>query len=96
MGNGDRCRDIALRPSATLKKGASNLALEIRTPRHAVFDTVPTGPSLKRLIVRLGDKTTDLDLNILMTPWRDGQTKPKISVQFPDLAPPANPPKTAR
>ena len=78
--------DISLNGSnATLKKGAWNLALEIRTPRHAVFDTVPTGPSLKKVIVRLGDKTTDLDLSILMTPYRDGQPKPKITGQFPDL-----------
>ncbi len=73
-------------PSATLKKGQANLALEIRTPRHAVFDTVSAGPALKKLIVRLGDKTTDVDLNILMTPWRDGQVKPKITGQFPELA----------
>ncbi len=79
-------------PNATLKKGAWNLALEIRTPRHAVFDTVPTGPSLKKVIVRLGDKTTDLDLSILMTPYREGQPKPKITGQFPDLPP--TPPAT--
>ena len=80
--------DISLNgPNATLKKGAWNLALEIRTPRHAVFDTVPTGPSLKKVIVRLGDKTTDLDLSILLTPYRDGQPKPKITGQFPDLPP---------
>ena len=83
--------DISLNgPNATLKKGTWNLALEIRTPRHAVFDTVPTGPSLRKVIVRLGDKTTDLDLSILMTPYRDGQTRPKITGQFPDL--PATPP----
>jgi hypothetical protein len=80
--------DISLNgPNATLKKGAWNLALEIRTPRHAVFDTVPTGPSLKKVIVRLGDKTTDLDLSILLTPYRDGQPRPKITGQFPDLPP---------
>jgi len=84
--------DIALNgPSATLKKGAWNLALEIRTPRHAVFDTVLTGPSLKKLIVRLGDKTADLDLSILMTPYHDGQPKPKVTGQFPDLVIAANP-----
>jgi hypothetical protein len=78
--------DISLNgPNATLKKGAWNLALEIRTPRHAVFDTVPTGPSLKKVIVRLGDKTSDLDLSILMTPYRDGQAKPKIAGQFPEI-----------
>ena len=69
--------------SATLKKGGWTLAMEIRTPRHAVFDTVAAGPSLKKLIVRLGDKTTDLDLSILMTPFREGQPKPKIAGQFP-------------
>ncbi len=78
--------DISLNgPTASLKKGAWNLALEIRTPRHAVFDTVLTGPSLRKLVVRLGDKTADLDLSILMTPYKDGQPKPKITGQFPDL-----------
>jgi len=78
--------DVSLNGStATLKKGGWNLALEIRTPRHAVFDTVLTGPSLKKLIVRLGDKTADLDLSILMTPYPDGKPKPKITGQFPDL-----------
>jgi Heparinase II/III-like protein len=80
--------DISLNgPNATLRKGAWNLALEIRTPRHAVFDTVSTGPSLKKVIVRLGDKTTDLDLSILLTPYPDGKPKPKITGQFPDLPP---------
>lgn len=85
--------DISLNgPAATLKKGAWNLALEIRTPRHAVFDSVMTGPSAKKLIVRLGDKTTDLDLSILMTPYRDGQPKPKVTLQFPDIVAVASPP----
>jgi hypothetical protein len=89
--------DISLNgPSATLKKGAWNLALEIQTPRHAVFDTVLTGPSLKKLIVRLGDKTADLDLSILMTPYRDGQPKPKITGQFPDFASTPTPPPPGR
>lgn len=70
-------------PSAALKKSGWNLAVEIRTPRHAVFDTVAAGPSLKKLIVRLGDKTGDLDLSILLTPYRDNQPKPKITAQFP-------------
>ena len=79
-------------PSATLRKGGWSLALDIRTPRHAVFDTVATGPSLKKLIVRLGDKTSELDLSILMTPYRDGQQKPKISGQFPDVIAATQPP----
>jgi hypothetical protein len=37
----------------------------------------------QKLIVRLGDKVTELDLNILLTPYRDGQPKPKITTQFP-------------
>ncbi|HVY94839.1 MAG TPA: heparinase II/III family protein [Bryobacteraceae bacterium] len=79
--------DISLNgTSASLKKGPWNLAFEIRTPRHAVFDTLLTGPSIRKLIVRLGEKTTDLDLSILITPWRDGQTKPKVTGQFPEMA----------
>ena len=34
-----------------------------------------------------GDKTTDLDLSILLTPYPDGKPKPKITGQFPDLPP---------
>jgi len=87
--------DISLNgPSATLKKSGWNLALEIRTPRHAVFDTVPAGPTLKKLIVRLGDKTADLDLSVLMTPYKDGQPKAKVTLQFPEISlslPPATP-----
>jgi hypothetical protein len=70
--------------SATLKKGPWNLAFEIRTPRHAVFDTLLISPSVRKLIVRLGEKATDLDLSILITPWRDGQPKPKVTGQFPE------------
>jgi hypothetical protein len=78
--------DISLNgTTASLKKGAWNLALEIRTPRHAVFDTLQTGPSQRKLIVRLGEKVTNLDLSILMTPWRDGAARPKVTGQFPEL-----------
>jgi hypothetical protein len=77
--------------TATLRKNGWNLAAEIRTPRHAVFDKAPVNPpppqakntGFSRLIVRLGDKVSDLDLNIVLTPWRDGQPKPKIAIQFP-------------
>jgi len=31
----------------------------------------------------LGDKVTELDLNIMLTPYRDGQPKPRITAQFP-------------
>ena len=84
-------RDITLNgAAASLKKGPWNLAFEIRTPRHAVFDTLLIGPSVRKLIVRLGEKTADLDLSILITPWRDGQPKPKVTGQFPELT--ASPP----
>jgi len=77
--------------TALLRKNGWNLAAEIRTPRHAVFDTAPvhsTPPqaantNFRKLIVRLGDKVTELDLNIILTPYRDGQTKPKVAAQFP-------------
>lgn len=77
--------------TATLRKNGWNLAVEIQTPRHAVFDVSPvrmvapqaSNNGFHKLIVRLGEKVTDLDLNIVMTPYRDGQTKPRTSVQFP-------------
>jgi hypothetical protein len=77
--------------TATLRKNGWILAAEIRSPRHAVFDVAPLpsappqapNPNFRKLIVRLGDKVTDLDLNIILTPYRDGQAKPKIAAQFP-------------
>ena len=41
--------------------------------------------ALQGLAEKLGDKTADLDLSILLTPYRDGQPKPKITGQFPEL-----------
>jgi hypothetical protein len=77
--------------TATLKKGGWNLAAEIRTPRHAVFDVAPVhavppnapNPGYKKLIVRLGDKLTELDLHITLAPYKDGQPRPKVTAQFP-------------
>lgn len=77
--------------TAVLRKNGWNLAAEIRTPRHAVFDVAPVhstppqaaNPNFHKLIVRLGDKVTELDLNIVMVPYRDGQPKPKVTAQFP-------------
>src|ERR1019366_9926189 len=77
--------------TATLKKNGWNLAVEIRSPRHAVFDRAEvrsTPPqalnsNFHKLIVLLGDKVTELDLNIVLTPYKDGQPKPKITAQFP-------------
>jgi hypothetical protein len=80
-------------PTATLRRNGWNLTAEIRSPRHAVFDIAPVGlvssqsqnPRFQKLIVRLLEKVTDLDLNIVLTPWRDGQTRPKITAQFPSV-----------
>lgn len=77
--------------TAMLRKGNWILSAEIRTPRHAVFDIAPVHSSppqapninFHKLIVRLGDKVTELDLNVIMIPYRDGQPKPKITAQFP-------------
>jgi hypothetical protein len=78
-------------PRATLHKNGWNLTAEIRSPRHAVFDIAPLrtpaaqpqNPKFQKLIVRLFEKVTELDLNIVLTPWKDGQAKPKITTQFP-------------
>jgi hypothetical protein len=76
---------------ATLRKNGWNLAVEIRSPRHAVFDVAPlrsvppqaANSNFRKLIVRLGDKVTELDLSIVITPYKADQTKPKITAQFP-------------
>jgi hypothetical protein len=77
--------------TALLRKNGWNLAAEIRTPRRAVFDVAPVhspagqaqNNGYRKLIVRLGDKVTDLDLSIQLSPFKDGQPRPKISAQFP-------------
>ena len=78
-------------PTATLHKNGWNLVAEIRTPRHAVFDTASVrapaaqaqNSKFQKLIVRFLEKITELDLNIVLTPYKDGQQKPKITAQFP-------------
>jgi len=78
-------------PTAVLHKNGWNLALEIRTPRHAVFDVAPVrvvintagNPAYQKLIVRLPEKVSELDLNIVLSPYRDNQPKPKVTTQFP-------------
>jgi hypothetical protein len=78
-------------PVATLHKNGWNLSVEIRTPRHAVFDVMPVRASgtqpantkFQKLIVRLQEKVTELDLSIVLTPYRDGQPKFKTTTQFP-------------
>jgi hypothetical protein len=74
-----------------LRKDNWVLAAEIITPRHALFDIEsthvppPQNPNngTRKLIVRLAEKVTDLELNVLLTPYKAGQPKPKIAVKFP-------------
>ncbi|HYA15918.1 MAG TPA: heparinase II/III family protein [Bryobacteraceae bacterium] len=85
--------DITLNgQTALLKKNGWNLAAEIRSPRRAVFDIAPvrsapgqaSNNGYRKLIVRLGDKVTDLDLSIQFAPFKDGQPRPKLVTQsFP-------------
>ena len=77
--------------TAILRKNGWTLAAEIRSPRHAVFDVAPirsappqaANTGYKKLVVRLGDKVTELDLNISLTPFKDGTARPKVTAQFP-------------
>ena len=73
--------------TATLRKNGWILAARMsRSPRHAVFDKLRCGPrrqplrsGTNKLIVRLGDKVTDLDLNIILTPYRRRQPNLKLT-----------------
>ncbi len=77
--------------TAELTKEGWTLTAEIRTPRHAVFDVAgtkapaPQAPNTgtRKLVVRVGERVTDLDLSILLTPHKTGQPKPKITAKFP-------------
>jgi hypothetical protein len=77
--------------SAELTKEGWTLSAEIRTPRHAVFDVASTktaapqaqNTGTRKLVVRVGERVTDLDLNIVLTPHKTGQAKPKIAASFP-------------
>lgn len=70
--------------TATLQKGKWTLSAELRSPRHAVFDVEPLRSNgSRKLIVRLGDKTANLRLNVVLTPYKTGTAKPKTTAQFP-------------
>jgi hypothetical protein len=80
--------DVALNgQTAELQKNGWTLSAEILSPRHAVFDVAPAlAPApqaanlgVKRLVVRLGDKVTDMDLKLSLTLHRTGHPKPKIT-----------------
>ncbi|HKW97821.1 MAG TPA: heparinase II/III family protein [Bryobacteraceae bacterium] len=76
--------------TAELKKGDWSLSAEILSPRHAVFDIVPAtapapqtpNPGVRKLVVRLGEKITELDLRVTLTPHRTSQPKPKVTPRF--------------
>jgi len=76
--------------TAELTKNGWTLSAEILSPRHAVFDTMSAAapapqapnPGVKRLVVRLGEKVTDMDLKVTLTLHRTGQPKPKIAPKF--------------
>jgi hypothetical protein len=71
---------------AGLRKDGWTLSAEIVSPRHAVFDVVPATPQppqtampdVKKLVVRLGEKLTEMELKVSLTPHRTGQAKPKL------------------
>jgi hypothetical protein len=73
--------------NAELQKNGWTLSAEIVSPRHAVFDLAPalapapqaSNPGVKKLVVRLGEKVTDLELKLTLTLHRTGQPKPKIT-----------------
>ena len=76
--------------TAELKKEGWSLSAEILSPRHAVFDIVPASapspqapnPGVNKLVVRLGEKVTEMDLKVTLTPHRTGQPKPKVTPRF--------------
>ncbi len=84
-------------PTAILRKNGWSLFAEIRTPRHAIFDiatprqvlpnpsggTQVQGHGVQRLVIRLVEKVVELNLTVALTPYRDGQNRPKPGIQFP-------------
>jgi hypothetical protein len=71
---------------AELRKDGWTLSAEILSPRHAVFDVIPATvqppqtamPDVKKLVVRLGEKLTEMELKVSLTPHRTGHAKPKL------------------
>jgi hypothetical protein len=78
--------------TAELQKNGWTLSAEILSPRHAVFDVAPalapapqaSNLGIKKLVVRLGEKVTDMDLKVTLTLHRTGQPKPKITQKIGD------------
>jgi hypothetical protein len=69
--------------TAELKKADWTLACEIRSPHHAVFDVVSV-ENTKKLVVRVGAKVTELDLNVVLIPHKTGAAKPVVTKRFPE------------
>jgi hypothetical protein len=69
--------------SADLVKGDWVLSAELHSPRHAVFDIAAAQGTARKLVVRIGEKVTDLHLNISLTPHKVGTPKLKISGKLP-------------
>ena len=68
--------------TAVLSKNGWVLEAEIQKPRHAVFDIVPVIGNFKKLVVRVGERVTDLDMSVLLTPHKAGTPKPKTLARF--------------
>ena len=70
---------------SSLASSSTSLHLPPLSPLRPLRSAPPQAqnPGFHKLIVRLGDKSTELDLNIVLTPYKDGQAKPKIATQFP-------------
>lgn len=68
--------------TAQLRKNDWVMSCEIHSPHHAVFDIVQN-ENTQKLVARLGTKVTDLDLNIVLIPYKVGQPKPVVSKRFP-------------
>ena len=68
--------------TATLSKNGWVLDAEIQKPRHAVFDAFPANGAHRKLVVRVGERVTDLDLSVLLTPHKAGTPKPKVTAKF--------------
>ena len=68
--------------TATLSKNGWLLEAEIQAPRHAAFDVFPANASHRKLVVRMGELVTDLELSVLLTPHKAGTAKPKVTAKF--------------
>ena len=80
-------------PTALLRKNGWNVSADIRTPRHAIFDVAALRDATgrvtglagqrQRLVVRLPEKVTELNLTVSLAAYRDGQPMRRHSTQFP-------------